>query len=72
MKYYRGAQFIPGKGMASMYYETTDEGTVSRFMTVVPSTGEIDKTDKPPVKRLFRPEMLEVVEADEFERHWSS
>lgn len=71
MKYFRGSQFVPMKGNASMYYETDDAGTVVRFMTVIPSTGEIDATDKPPVKKLFRPEVLDAIESDEFEHFWA-
>ena len=70
MKYFRGTQFVPMKGNASMYYETDDDGSVVRFMTVIPSTGEIDATDKPPVKKLFRPEMLDAIEGEEFEHFW--
>jgi hypothetical protein len=70
LKYYRGAQFVPMKGTASMYYETDEAGTVLRFMTVIPSTSEIEGTDKPPVRKLFRPEMLDLIEAEEFEHFW--
>jgi hypothetical protein len=71
MKFYRGEQFIPMKGVASMYFETDDDGAVSRFMTVIPGTGEIEKMPNPPMKRLFRPELLEPVEAAEFEEYWN-
>jgi hypothetical protein len=71
LKYYRGAQFVPMKGTAAMFYETDDAGTVLRFMTVISSTGEIEGTDRPPVKKLFRPELLDSVEADEFEHYWN-
>jgi len=70
MRYYRGTQFIPMKGNASMYYECDDEGAVKRFMTVIPD-GEIEKMPNPPMKRLFRPELLEEVDAPEFEEWWS-
>lgn len=70
MKYYRGTQFVPMKGNASMYYETDEDGTVIRFMTVFPGTGEIEKMSNPPIKRLFRPELLDSVDAGEFEKYW--
>ncbi|HVT44887.1 MAG TPA: hypothetical protein VMT00_10890 [Thermoanaerobaculia bacterium] len=70
MKYYKGIQFIPMKGNASMYYETSDEGAVVRFMTVIPGSGEIERMPSPPMKRLFRPELLEEVSAEEFDSHW--
>lgn len=71
MKYYRGSQFVPMKGDASMYYETDDQGKVCRVMTVIPATGEIERMGNPPIKRLFRPELLDPVDADEFEKYWS-
>ena len=72
MKYFRGIQFVPMKGNASMYYETDDEGNVKRFMTVFPASGEIERMQNPPIKRLFRPELLDVVDAGEFEKHWKN
>ena len=70
MHYYKGMQFVPMKGMAAMYYETDADANVKRFMTVLEDVGEIERMDNPPMKRLFRPEMLEEVTAEEFERHW--
>ena len=72
MKYFRGTQFVPMKGNASMYYETDDEGTVKRFMTVFPTTGEVEKMENPPIKRLFRPELLDTVDSTEFESYWKT
>lgn len=70
MKYYRGAQFVPMKGTAALYYEIDDEALVHRFMTVLTDIGEVERASKPPMKRLFRPELLEEVSAEEFERWW--
>ena len=70
MKYYRGTQFVPMKGMAEMYYEADEEDNVIRCMTVVPSTGEVERMDKPVIKKLFRPEMLESVGSEDFEKYW--
>lgn len=72
MKYHRSMQFIPMRGMAAMYYEIDDEALVKRFMTVMPDTGEVERTEKPPMKRLFKPELLDEVTAEEFEQYWSS
>lgn len=71
MKYYRGTQFVPMKGDASMYYETDDEGSVLRFMTVIPGSGEIERMPNPPMKRLFRPELLDELDVEEFEKYWN-
>jgi hypothetical protein len=72
LKYYLGWQFIPMKGNAAMYYETDEAGAVKRFMTVIESTGEIEKMSNPPMKRLFRPELLEEVSAADFEKWWTA
>ena len=72
MKYYRGWQFVPMKGNAAMYYETGDDGSVTRFMTVIEGSGEIEKMPNPPMKRLFRPELLEEVSGEEFEKWWAT
>ena len=71
MKFYRGWQFVPMKGNAAMYYEVADDGTVTRFMTVIEEAGEIERMPQPPMKRLFRPELLEEVTAAEFEALWT-
>lgn len=70
MKYYRGEQFVPNKGMGAMYYEVDDADNVTRFMTVFEEVNEVERMPDPPMKRLFRPELLEPVDADEFNRHW--
>lgn len=71
MKFYRGWQFVPMKGNAAMYYEVGDDGAVTRFMTVIEEAGEIERMPQPPMKRLFRPELLEEVTAEEFEALWT-
>lgn len=72
MKYYRSEQFVPMKGVAQMYYEVDEAGTVVRFMTVFPDTGDVECMPDPPMKRLFRPELLDSVEAEEFNRYWTA
>lgn len=71
MLYYKGMQFVPMKGMAAMYYETDEDANVKRFMTVLEDVGEIERMEQPPMKKLFRPEMLERVDAKEFEKWWT-
>lgn len=70
MKYYKGEQFVPSKGVAELYYEVDEPDTVRRFMTVFPEIGEIERMPDPPMKRLFRPELLQPVEPEEFTRLW--
>ena len=72
MIYYKGQQFVPVKGMAEMYYECDDEANVKRFMTVLEDVGEIERMDNPPMKRLFRPELLEKVSVEEFDKYWNA
>lgn len=71
MKYLKGAQFVPAKGEAWMFYECDDAGTVLRQCAFITGTGEITKTDKPVVKRLFRPELLQETTREEFEAFWN-
>lgn len=61
---------MPMKGNAAMLYETADDGSVTRFMTVIEETDEVEKMPNPPMKRLFRPELLEELTAEEFEKWW--
>lgn len=70
MKYYKAAQFVPDKGNAWMLYECEDDLRVKRFVTHIPETGEVDRNEKPVIKRLFRPESLEEIDADEFNEIW--
>jgi hypothetical protein len=37
MQYYKSAMFIPGKGQAFTYSEATDDDTVLRTLTHIPS-----------------------------------
>ncbi len=70
MRYFKVAQFVPGKGDAWTYYECDDNGTIQRQLTYIPTTDEISKVPEPIVKRLYRPELLEVSEAQEFLSLW--
>lgn len=70
MKYYRAQQFVPNKGVAELYYEVEEPDTVKRFMTVFPEIDEIELMPEPPMKRLFRPELLEPVDPETFQQLW--
>ena len=70
MKYYKGQQFVPNKGVAELYYEVEEPDSVKRFMTVFPEVDEIERMPDPPMKRLFRPELLEPVSAETFQQLW--
>lgn len=71
MKYFKGAQFVPEKGNAWMYYECEDDLRVKRFITHIPETGEVECNAKPVIKRLFRPELLEEIGVEEFNKIWA-
>ena len=70
MKYYTGAQFVPGKGEAQMYYEVDDAEVVQRTLTYITGTGELTKIPDPIVKKLFRKESLAEVSEADFMAHW--
>ncbi len=70
MKYFKTAQFVPGKGDAWTYYECDDNEIIQRQLTYIPETGEISKVPDPIVKKLYRPEWLEPSDAPEFLSLW--
>lgn len=70
MQYFKTSQPVPGKGDAWMYYECDDAGTVLRYVTVIPATGETERNSNPVVKKLYRPETLTETSAEEFANHW--
>lgn len=72
MRYFKTAQFVPGKGQAWMFYEVDDGGRVLRTLTHVEGTGEISRVPDPVVKRLIRPELLQEAAAEEFLRLWGA
>ncbi len=72
MKYYKAAQFVPDKGHAWMFYECEDDLRVKRLLTYIPETKEIQRNEKPVIKRLFRPELLQEIDAAEFNEIWEA
>jgi hypothetical protein len=71
MKYFKTAQFVPGKGDAWTYYEVDDNGTVLRQLTHIPTTDEKTRIPDPIVKKLYRPELLEDAAEEEFTSLWA-
>jgi hypothetical protein len=72
MVYYKTSQPVPGKGDAWMFYECSDEQRIIRYVTFIPATGETERVEKPVVKRLYRPELLQGSSHEEFEQYWAS
>jgi hypothetical protein len=70
LQYYKSAMFIPAKGQAYTYSEATDDDTVLRTLTHIPSTGEISRIPDPVVKKLFMKERLQACPAEEFTALW--
>ena len=70
MIYYKTSQPVPGKGEAWMYYECGTDESVRRYLTYIPTTGEIDRVPNPFIKKLQRPEMLMPATEEEFHRFW--
>lgn len=68
--YFKTSQPVPGKGDAWMYYECTDEKQIVRYVSHIPATGEVQRVDKPVIKKLYRPELLMDSSAEEFEQYW--
>lgn len=70
MIYFKISQPVPGKGDAWMFYECNDDQSVRRYLTYIPSTGEVDKVAKPFIRKLQQPEMLMRTTQEEFQRYW--
>ena len=71
MKYFKTAQFVPGKGDAWTYYECDDTEKILRQLTHTPETGETDRIPDPIVKKLYRPEKLQPAQESEFTDLWN-
>lgn len=70
MRYYKTVQSVPGKGNAWTYYECDDTERILRQLTHIPETKEIDRIPDPIVKKLYRPEVLQTAQAEEFISLW--
>jgi len=71
MQYFKTSQPVPGKGDALMFYECDDAGTVLRYVTAIPATGETERNSNPVVKKLYRPEILTESSSEEFSKYWN-
>ena len=70
MKYFKISQFVPDKGDAWMYYECDENLQIIRYLSHIPQTKETQKSDKPVIKKLFRPESLQPASEEEFNKLW--
>ncbi len=71
MRYLETSQIIPSKGMSYTMYEVDEEDKILRMLTTIPDIGEIHIYPKPPVKKLYKPEMCRPIEPTEFLGLWA-
>jgi hypothetical protein len=71
MKYLETSQIIPSKGMSYTMYEVEGDDKILRMLTTIPDVGEIHIYPKPPVKKLYKPELCRVIEENEFLGLWT-
>lgn len=67
--YYKTSQFIPTKGESFSFYECDEDFKVSRFITYIPETEEIEKI-KVDWSMELRQDGAEEIEKEEFMEHW--
>ncbi|MBM9578286.1 hypothetical protein JWG45_14120 [Leptospira sp. 201903070] len=70
MKYLETEQIIPAKGMSYTMYEVEGEDQILKMMTYIPNTDEIHIYPKPPVKKLYKPELCKVIDELVFTELW--
>ena len=56
--------------MSYTMYEVEGEDQIIRMMTYIPDAEEIYIYPKPPVKKLYKPELCQQIEESEFSRLW--
>jgi hypothetical protein len=71
MKYLETSQIIPAKGMSYTLYEIEGEDKILRMLTYIPDAGELHIYPKPPVKKLYKPELCKEVDAKFFLDLWA-
>lgn len=70
MKYLESSQIIPHKGMSYTLYEIEGEDKILRMLTYIPNVDEIHIYPKPPVKKLYKPELCKEISETEFLELW--
>ncbi|MDX1960751.1 MAG: hypothetical protein SFU98_19420 [Leptospiraceae bacterium] len=71
MKYLESSQIIPHKGMSYTLYEIEGEDQIKRMLTFIPENDEIHIYPKPPVKKLYKPELCLEVNSEKFIELWA-
>lgn len=70
MKYLESSQIIPHKGMSYTLYEIEGTDKIIRMLTYIPDVDEIHTYPKPPVKKLYKPELCREVPESAFLELW--
>jgi hypothetical protein len=70
MKYLETSQIIPAKGMSYTFYEIEGEDKILRMLTHIPDVDELHIYPKPPVKKLYKPELCREISPDTFLELW--
>lgn len=70
MKYLETSQIIPGKDISYTMYEVEEEDKIVRMLTFIPQTDELFIYKKPPVKKLYKPELCLEIDSDRFLNLW--
>lgn len=70
MKYLETSQIIPAKGMSYTLYEVEGEDQIKRMMTYIPDVNEIYIYPKPPVKKLYKPDLCMDSSEEKFKTLW--
>ncbi len=70
MKYLYTSQIVPNKGMSYTFYEVEGEDKILRMLTHIPDANELHLYKKPPVKKLYKPELCQEIEEEKFKELW--
>lgn len=70
IRYLETSQIVPTKGMSYTLYEIEGEDKILRMLTAIPDAEEFHVYPKPPVKKLYRPELCREVPMELFLELW--
>lgn len=70
IKYLETSQIIPAKGMSCTMYEIEGEDKILRMLTSIPDVDELHTYPKPPVKKLYKPELCKEISKELFLELW--
>jgi hypothetical protein len=71
IKYLETSQIIPAKGMSYTLYEIEGSDKILRMLTSIPDADELHIYPKPPVKKLYKPELCKEISKELFISLWS-